>query len=130
MILMSTSRTQPVPALSSAEAEIIAANDAGKEGIFLQNVLREATRKEVQIELYCDASAAICFAKRQGLGRVRHLQLRFLWLQDQVKEKRLEIVKVSSAENRADILTKPFASGVQFFQLRWQLGVDDADSAE
>ena len=129
-ILMTTSRTQSVPALSSAEAEIIAANDAGKEGIFLQNVLEEATGQKIQIELYCDASAAICFAKRQGLGRVRHLQLRFLWLQEQVKDGRLDIFKVDTAENRADILTKAFSNGQQYFMLRWQLGVVDPEYIE
>ena len=45
-------------------------------------------------------------AKRKGLGRVRHVEVGELWIQDTVKQKRMTISKVAGEENPADILTK------------------------
>ena len=53
--------------------------------------------------------------------------LRFLWLQEQIKDGKIDIVKVDTAENRADILTKSDSNGQQFAMLRWQLGVEDPE---
>ena len=41
-----------------------------------------------------DSSAAKSFVCRRGLGRMRHLQIRDLWLQKEVAEGRLEVSKV------------------------------------
>ena len=43
---------------------------------------------------------------REGVGRVRHVEVGELWIQDAVKQKRLTVQKVLGEENPADILTK------------------------
>ena len=53
-----------------------------------------------------DSSAAKQFVSRQGLGRMRHLQIRDLWLQKEVREGRLEVSKVPGDQNPADLMTK------------------------
>ena len=83
--LQTASRTQATSALSSAEAEIIAANEGAEEAVFLQNVLQELEGRSIVIELRCDASACVAFCRRIGVGRVRHLELRPLWVRDQIK---------------------------------------------
>ena len=52
-----------------------------------------------------DASAVIGTAHRQGLGKTRHIQIHYLWIQREVKEGKLT-VKVSTNNNPADLLTK------------------------
>ena len=58
------------------------------------------------VELCTDSSAAKSFVSRRGLGRMRHLQIRDLWLQQEVGEGRVIVSKVSGTENPADSMTK------------------------
>ena len=116
MLLESTSKTQTVPALSSGEAELISMNDAGKEAKFLQQMLEEIEGHEVPTILYCDSSAAIGRAKRMGVGKIRHLELRELWIQEQVAQKKLQVEKIQSSDNDADIFTKQI-KGQQLYEM-------------
>ena len=54
-----------------------------------------------------DSSAAKSIASRVGLGKVRHLKVKYFWIQDMVKTKRVQLRKVPGTENPADNLTKP-----------------------
>ena len=58
-------------------------------------------------QLSTDASAAKVMAERIGLGRAKHINVCYLWLQELVSSKRLVgIRKVRTDVNRADVLTK------------------------
>ena len=57
-------------------------------------------------EVNTDASAAKGMANRRGLGKVRHIAVNQLWIQDRVAKGDLSINKVNGKENIADILTK------------------------
>ena len=56
-----------------------------------------------------DASAALGIVRRRGLGRIRHLDVTDLWLQEQVRNKELDVQNISGADNMADLLTKNLA---------------------
>ena len=56
--------------------------------------------------LYLDSSAAIGILSRKGVGRLRHLGCRVLWLQDLVCQKLFLVTSVLGAVNPADIATK------------------------
>ena len=62
------------------------------------------------ITLYTDSSAARGIIHRAGLGKLRHLETGFLWLQAAVKAKKLQVRKVLGTENPADLLTKHLSS--------------------
>ena len=66
---------------------------------------------ETMPHLYVDASAAIGICQRKGLGKVRHLDTRSLWIRDALRQKRLGIQKVLGTENPSDAMTK-FLDGV------------------
>ena len=53
-----------------------------------------------------DASAAIGIVHRMGLGRTRHIDVQYLWIQSEVQSKAVRVVKVGTADNPADVLTK------------------------
>ena len=53
-----------------------------------------------------DSSAAKSFVCRRGLGRMRHIEIRDLWLQKEVREGRLKVMKITGSENPADLMTK------------------------
>ena len=62
------------------------------------------------ITLYTDSSTARGIIHRAGLGKLRHLETGYLWLQAAVKAKKLQIRKVLGTENPADVLTKHLSS--------------------
>ena len=97
--------TQSSIALSSAEAEFYAAVEATQRGIGLQTIMAELGI-ECSVEVWMDASAAKSFASRRGLGNMRHVETKYLWLQDAVKGKKISLRKVAGSANPADILTK------------------------
>ena len=61
---------------------------------------------EVAIKVNTDASAAKGMANRRGLGKVRHIAVNQLWIQDRIARGDLTIEKVNGKENLSDILTK------------------------
>ena len=58
------------------------------------------------IRVKTDASAAKGIASRRGLGKVRHIDVSQLWLQDRVSKGEIVIEKVSTHDNLADAMTK------------------------
>ena len=69
--------------------------------------------------LMTDALAAIEIAKRRGLGKVRHIELSQLWLQEKVEANDIDIRKVRGEENRAGALTKHVDRGKTQEHMRW-----------
>ena len=61
---------------------------------------------ELRIEILTDATAAIGICRRRGLGKIRHLHVSDLWIQDRLKTGDFKLTKVAGTDNPADILTK------------------------
>ena len=57
---------------------------------------------EVLIRLHFDAAAALGIVERKGVGRVRHLDVGSLWIQEQQLRRIPEMHKVAGLENPAD----------------------------
>jgi hypothetical protein len=103
------SRTQSVIALSSGEAELLSLTMGAQEGKGLQALLAELGLK-LQLRCHSDSTAALGTAGRRGLGRVKHLELRTLWIQSEVSQKKLLLQKISTGLNPADLGTKHLPS--------------------
>ena len=99
------STTQTTVALSSGEAELKGILKGATEGLGLQSVGRDLSL-EHSVNIYTDSSAAMGMVARKGIGRVRHIEVGELWIQDAVKAKLLTVNKVKGEDNPADILTK------------------------
>jgi hypothetical protein len=97
--------TQGGLALSSAEAEYYAMVEAATRTLGIQSLMKELG-VEADIFLYTDSSGAKSMASRRGLGKVRHIEVKWLWLQDAVAEGKVKLMKVAGEENVADLMTK------------------------
>ena len=75
----------------------------------------------VKIRLRLDSSAAKAVCQRIGVGRIRHLEVRSLWLQGKVKDKQIVVYKQDGETNIGDIGTKNLA-GPRFKWMREQIG--------
>ena len=99
------SSTQATVALSSAEAELHALLKGATQTLGLISLARDLG-VELQGALLTDASATLGIVARQGLGKLRHIGVQYLWMQEQVAEKKLDVCKVPGKSNPADLCTK------------------------
>ena len=99
------SQTQETIALSSGESEFYGIVKVATMGLRMKGLM-EDLGIEVGVQVNTDSSAAKSIASRRGAGRVRHIEVRELWVQDRVARGELTIVKVKGEHNVADGLTK------------------------
>ena len=100
------SKTQPTIALSSGEAELAAIVRSTSEGLGMIAVMKEFNI-DCDLIVKSDAVAAIGIVKRQGLGRVRHLAVADLWVQQRAKDGEVHYRKLAGKVNTSDMMTKP-----------------------
>ena len=102
------STSQSTIALSSCEAEYYALVDGAVRALGLQAAARELgiEVETVAMEAMTDSSAAKSYASQRGIGRIRHVEVKQLWLQQVVALGRIKLVKVAGLENPADAMTK------------------------
>ena len=105
-LVSSWSRTQKSIALSSCEAELVAATIGAAEGILIREVFKFVLNREVQLDIRMDSSSARQWLQRSGIGRLKHLAARSLWLQNAVKEKELFLKVIPTQFNLSDLNTK------------------------
>ena len=98
--------TQKKITLSSGEAELGAVVRGFSEALGIQSVARDLG-VDLQPEVHADSSAAIGICNRSGIGKVRHLAVAQLWVQDLVRSKTCRLHKVLGTQNPADLMTKP-----------------------
>ena len=60
---------------------------------------------DLTVRIHVHASAALGILERRGVGRVRHLDVGTLWLQEQALRRALEFMKVKGTPNPADLMT-------------------------
>ena len=107
-LIKTWSATQQAYALSSAEAELYAMVEGVTRAKALGNLARELGFRDLSqvVKLGTDSSAAKSFVCRKGLGRMRHLEIRDLWLQKEVADGRVIVEKIPGEQNPADLMTK------------------------
>ncbi|CAK0894978.1 unnamed protein product, partial [Prorocentrum cordatum] len=104
-LLRSSSTLQSITALSSAEAEYYAATKGAAYALGTRSYFRDLGR-ELGVTVHTDSSSGRSFASRRGLGKMRHICTRYLWLQEQISGKTLKLLKIAGTANPADIMTK------------------------
>ena len=103
--IKSWSRTQSLVALSSAEAELYGIVKCSSELLGFKSIIQDLD-KSLGAILYSDASAALGVVQRQGLGRLRHIDCSYLFVQALNANKVVQFAKVWGQENPSDIGTK------------------------
>ena len=105
------SNVQRTISLSSGESEYYALVKGAAMGLSMQSMMKD-WGIALAVKLLTDSSAAKGVTDRLGLGKLRHIQTRYLWLQERVHAKHLSVEKVPGQHNVADILTKSTSAEV------------------
>ena len=102
------STLQSVVALSSTEAEYMAMAEAAKEALWLQAFAGEITSCRSPIVVHCDNQSAIHLAHDHMYHeRSKHIDVRFHFIRDVIIDRKVQVQKISTDINPADMLTKP-----------------------
>lgn len=103
------SKKQPIVALSSCEAEYVAASFSACQALWLSMLMEEmGLRSSNVMKLMIDNKSAIDLAKHPvAHGRSKHIETRFHFLRDQVTKGALELVHCPTEKQLADLFTKP-----------------------
>nr|XP_008381615.2 uncharacterized protein LOC103444468 [Malus domestica] len=114
-----SSKKQPVVTFSTTEAEFIAASSAC-QAVQLRRILEQLNHGQYKpTVIHCDNVSAIKLSKNPIMhGRSKHIDVRFHFLRNIVKDEvvelvqcstqeQVELVQCSTQEQIADILTKP-----------------------
>nr|KYP61818.1 Retrovirus-related Pol polyprotein from transposon TNT 1-94 [Cajanus cajan]KYP63036.1 Retrovirus-related Pol polyprotein from transposon TNT 1-94 [Cajanus cajan] len=118
------SKKQTVVALSTCEAEYIAACAAACQALWISSLLKELKMFTGEaVDLLVDSKSAIDLAKNPvSHGRSKHIDTKFHFLRDQVSKGRIRLQHCRSEKQLADIMTKSMKSE-RFKELREFLNV-------
>ena len=119
-VIKSWSTTQATVALSSGEAELYALVKGAAQSLGMIS-LGADMGYDLEATVYSDSSAAIGISQRKGLGKLRHIKVQMLWIQDSIKRREFAVAKVDGADNEScdNGLRGP-----------WRTRRDGADSSE
>ncbi|PKU85121.1 Retrovirus-related Pol polyprotein from transposon TNT 1-94 [Dendrobium catenatum] len=117
-------KKQVTVAKSSTEAEYRSLSSATSEILWLRRLLSEFQVPQTQPTiLNCDNTSAIALAHNPIFhARTKHIEIDYHFISSHIKQGELLIKHVSSADNIADVLTKPL-SLQQFNTLRSKLTI-------
>lgn len=101
------SNLQRVVALSTTEAEYISLTEAVKEAIWLKGLLGDFGFSHDAVKVWCDSQSTICLSKNSVFHeRTKHIATKYHFIRDVIAEGEVEVLKVHTSRNPADVLTK------------------------
>ena len=101
------SRMQRCTALSTTEAEYVAANEVCKEVLWLSRLVGELGFTKDTPVLHCDSQSAIQLARNPVFhAKTKHIDVKHHFIREVIEHKMLQLVKIHTDENPADLLTK------------------------
>ena len=103
--LTAWSRTQHTVSLSSAEAQLYVLKTGVAEGMVTKHLLQELGH-EVILMNHVDSQSAKAWASKRGLGRMKHVMLKYMYVQDVVEKKLTNHAYINTKQNKADLMTK------------------------
>jgi hypothetical protein len=121
------SKKQSSVSLSIAEAEYIAKTTCCTQVLWMKQTLTDIkVEYDEPIPIYCDNTSAISISKNPVMhSKMKHIPIKYHFLQEQVVEKNIKVEYVGTKEQVADIFTKPLPWEA-FEYLHQRLGVISA----
>lgn len=103
--------TQSTLSLSSGASELHSISKRISAGLGTKPIIQDLGFK-VRVMVHSDACTAVGMERRRVLGRMRHLDVEDLWIQARVRDGHIDLLKVKSNENTADVVTSYVTAGI------------------
>ena len=110
-------------ALSSTEAEYMSLSDTSRQLVWIRTLFKELGINLGPIPLCGDNQGSIFLASNPVQEkRIKHIDLRYHYIREVIRQKQVELLFVEGAENPADLFTKNLGR-IKFLKFREQLGL-------
>jgi hypothetical protein len=120
-----SSKKQNSVALSTAEAEYVAAGSVCAQILWMQHTLLDYGLNLKNVPIMCDNTSAICLTKNPvHHSRSKHIDIRHHFIRDHVQNGDVVINHVDTERQLADIFTKPLCED-RFCMIRREIGMHD-----
>ncbi|GJZ96986.1 putative ribonuclease H-like domain-containing protein [Tanacetum coccineum] len=102
-------KKQTVVANSTTKAEYIVASDCCSQVLWIQNQMLDYRYNFMQTKIHVDNESAICVVKNPVYhSKTKHIEIQHHFIRDSYKKRLIEMVKIHTDNNVADLLTKAF----------------------
>ena len=126
-VCWSTKKQQSV-AMSSAEAEYMAAAGCCANVLWMKSQLSDYGIQYKMVPIFCDNTSAIAISNNPVLHqRTKHIDIRYHFIRDHISNGEIELHFIPTEYQLADIFTKPLDEPT-FTRLKAELGMLDIES--
>ena len=102
-------KKQTVVANSTTEAEYVAASSCCGQVLWIQNQLLDYGYNFMNTKIYIDNNSTMCIIKNPVFhSKTKHIEIRHHFIRDCYEKKLIQVVKIHTDNNVADLLTKSF----------------------
>ncbi|GKA07601.1 hypothetical protein Tco_0686825 [Tanacetum coccineum] len=102
-------KKQTVVANSTTEAEYVAASSCCGQVLWIQNQLLDYGYNFMHTKIFIDNNSTICIIKNPVFhSKTKHIEIRHHFIRDCNEKKLIQMVKIHTDKNVADLLTKAF----------------------
>ncbi|GKB42352.1 hypothetical protein Tco_0887294 [Tanacetum coccineum] len=102
-------KKQTIVATSTTKAEYVAAANCCGQVLWIQNQMLDYGFNFMNIKIYIDNESTICIVKNPVFhSKTKHIEIRHHFIRDAYEKKLIQVLKIHTDDNVADLLTKAF----------------------
>ncbi|GKA06731.1 ribonuclease H-like domain-containing protein [Tanacetum coccineum] len=102
-------KKQTIVANSTTEAEYVATANCCGQVLWIQNQMLDYGFNFMNIKIYIDNESTICIMKNPVFhSKTKHIEIRHHFIKDSYEKKLIQVIKIYTYHNVADLLTKDF----------------------
>nr|GEW65452.1 putative ribonuclease H-like domain-containing protein [Tanacetum cinerariifolium] len=102
-------KNQTIVATSTTEAEYVAAAHYRGQVLWIQNQLLDYGFNFINTKIYINNESTICIVKNLVFhSKTKHIEIRHHFIRDAYEKKLIQVLKIHTNDNVADLLTKAF----------------------
>ncbi|GKA71068.1 putative ribonuclease H-like domain-containing protein [Tanacetum coccineum] len=102
-------KKQTIVGTSTTEAEYVAAANCYGQVLWIQNQILDYGFNFMNIKIYIDNESTICIVKNPVYhSKTKHIAIRHHFIRDAYENKLIQVLKIHTDDNVADLLTKAF----------------------
>ncbi|CAE7538998.1 RE1 [Symbiodinium sp. KB8] len=126
--IFTASRTQRVVAMSSCEAELNAMVSFAVDLMYVKEALQQfVTGTTPDCHVFSDSASARAVVCKQGLSKLKHVEIRLLWVQGALKSGAFKLHPIGTLYNSSDLMTKTLKRKRMLY-LMYLLNIRDSEA--
>ncbi|GKE82712.1 hypothetical protein Tco_1552712 [Tanacetum coccineum] len=102
-------KKQTIVANSTTKVEYVAAASCCRQVLWIQNQMLDYGYNFMNTKIFIDNESTICIIKNLVFhSKMKHIEIRHHFIRDSSKKKLIQMIKIHTDQNVADLLTKAF----------------------